>query len=100
MNEEMLLKTNIVAEQLKILSHEGRLKLLCLLSQEERNVSELQELTNISQSQISQYLRQFERSGLVESKKEGKWSLYKLKSNETMKLIKSLQQIYCDKLEE
>lgn len=92
----MLEKAPEVAEKLKLLSHEGRLKILCFLSEGELNVSQLQELTELSQSQISQYLKQFELAGVVEHRKEGKWVWYQIVSTEFLKLIQSLQNIFCD----
>ena len=84
-----------VSTYLKLLSHEGRLKLICLLLDGEKNVSELIRLSSMSQSQISQYLKQFEISGIVESQKDGKWTNYKIKSKTTIKLLKSLNNIFC-----
>ena len=95
MNTEILEKAPIVANILKTLSHEGRLKILCFLIDGEKSVSELETLTQLSQSQLSQYLKKFESMDFVKVRKEGKWSLYSIKSKQLIDLMKSLQRIYC-----
>lgn len=92
---DMLKSAGEAAQFLKLFAHEGRLKILCFLSDQEMNVSELQEVTELSQSQLSQFLKQFELSGIVTSRKEGKWVWYRLASGQTKELIESLQRIFC-----
>lgn len=93
--KDMLKKAAEAAQFLKLFAHEGRLKILCFLSDNEMSVSELQEATEVSQSQLSQFLKQFELSGIVSSRKEGKWVKYSLASGQTKELIESLQNIFC-----
>lgn len=93
--ELMLEKSAEAAQFLKLFAHEGRLRILCFLSEEEMNVSQLQEATELSQSQISQFLKQFEMAGVVTSRREGKWVWYGLSPGEPSELIKSLQTIFC-----
>ncbi len=96
-NKELMLEKAVeVAGILKLLAHEGRLKVLCFLSEGEMNVSQLCELTELSQSYVSQTLKQFEMAGLVSSRKEGKWVWYHIISDEILELIQSLQNIYCE----
>jgi len=95
MNTDILEKASEVASILKLISHEGRLKTLCFLIDGKKSVSELQEYTSLSQSQISQYLKAFELNNIVISSTKGKWHYYKICSAEMVKLLKSLQKIYC-----
>ena len=92
---KVLKKAPIVAKNLKLLAHEGRLKILCFLSQAPKNVSELEVLTGMAQSQISQYLKVFEREDIVKVIKNGKWSYYEIKDKKIKDLINSLHEIYC-----
>lgn len=55
MYKEMLLKAPKVSQTMDILSHEKRLAMLCLISEKERNISELTESLEISQSLVSQF---------------------------------------------
>lgn len=55
MYKEMLIKVPSVSQIMDVLSHEKRLAMLCLLSESERNISELTEILEISQSLVSQF---------------------------------------------
>ena len=48
-------KAKEVSEFMKIISHEKRLLILCLLVDGEKNVNELQKILGISQSLVSQF---------------------------------------------
>ncbi len=93
---KVLKKAPIVAENLKLLAHEGRLKILCFLCDGEKSVSKLEELTQLSQSQISQYLKKFEDKKIVKIRKDGKWSYYHICDQKIYSLIQSLHDIYCN----
>ena len=51
---------------------------MSLLEQEELSVNELQEITRLGQSRISTHLGQLQEAGLVQSRREGKRTFYKL----------------------
>ena len=51
---------------------------MALLEQEELSVNELQEITRLGQSRISTHLGQLQEAGLVQSRREGKRTFYKL----------------------
>jgi ubiquinone/menaquinone biosynthesis C-methylase UbiE/predicted transcriptional regulator len=68
-----------VAEFLKILrvlSDEGRVRVLRLLQQEELSVADLQEILGMGQSRISMQLSQLKQAGFVEVRRAGQKSLY------------------------
>src|ERR1051325_108496 len=56
-----------------------RLRILALLEKDELSVYELQEITRMGQSRISTHLGLLQDSGLLESRREGKRTVYKLK---------------------
>lgn len=66
-------------KSLRLASDPNRLRLILLLEQEELSVAELQEILGKGQSQISTHLAQLKQAGLVEDRRAGKSSLYKLK---------------------
>lgn len=84
-----------VAQIMKALSHPQRLMLLCHLSVEEKTVSELEKLCEISQSQISQFLNRMKLEGLVDSEKRGLFVFYKIADPQAKKLITALHKIFC-----
>ncbi|MGZ8900799.1 MAG: ArsR/SmtB family transcription factor [Limisphaerales bacterium] len=69
-------------KSLRALADPTRLRLMALLEQEELSVNELQEITRLGQSRISTHLGQLQEAGLVQSRREGKRTFYKLNGSE------------------
>lgn len=65
-------------KSLRALSDPTRLRIVSLLEQDELSVNELQEITRMGQSRISTHLGLLQDSGLVQSRREGKRTFYKL----------------------
>jgi ArsR family transcriptional regulator len=63
---------------LRALSDPTRLRIIALLQKDELSVNELQEVTRMGQSRISTHLGLLQDSGLVQSRREGKRTFYKL----------------------
>jgi ubiquinone/menaquinone biosynthesis C-methylase UbiE/DNA-binding transcriptional ArsR family regulator len=65
-------------KSLRALSDPTRLRIVALLEKDELSVNELQEISRMGQSRISTHLGLLLDSGLVEARREGKRSFYKL----------------------
>ncbi|MGI8742743.1 MAG: ArsR/SmtB family transcription factor [Bryobacteraceae bacterium] len=65
-------------KSLKLLGDEGRLRILRLLEKEELSVAELQEILGMGQSRISMQLSRLKQAGIVEARRAGQKSLYRL----------------------
>ena len=76
-----------ILKSLRVLADVSRLRLLLLLEREELSVAELQEILSMGQSRISTHLAQLKQAGLVEDRKQGKNSLYRLKDRELIALL-------------
>src|SRR5437870_12772191 len=63
---------------LRALSDPTRLRIVALLEKDELSVNELQEITRMGQSRISTHLGLLQDAGLVQSRREGKRTFYKL----------------------
>jgi ArsR family transcriptional regulator len=63
---------------LKALGDPTRLRLLVLLERDELSVNELQEVTRMGQSRISTHLGLLQEAGLVQSRREGKRTFYRI----------------------
>src|SRR5262245_36527350 len=63
---------------LRALSDPTRLRIVVLLERDELSVTELQEITRLGQSRISTHLGLLQESSLVQSRREGKRTFYKL----------------------
>ncbi|WP_105104387.1 ArsR/SmtB family transcription factor [Microbulbifer pacificus] len=80
---------------LRSLGNQDRLLLLCLLSQEELCVSDLEERLEIRQPSLSQQLGILRREGLVATRKEGKRVYYRVSDPRVLTLLQTLYQLYC-----
>ena len=67
-----------IIKKLRLLADPNRLRILLLLGSEELSVAELQETLAMGQSTISTHLSQLKQAGLVEDRRTGKSSLYRL----------------------
>ncbi len=65
-------------KSLRALSDPTRLRIIALLEREELSVNELQEITRMGQSRISTHLGLLQEAVLVQSRREGKRTFYKL----------------------
>jgi DNA-binding transcriptional ArsR family regulator len=66
------------AATLKVIANEQRLLLLCRLSQGECPVSELVDLTGLSQSAVSQHLARLREGGMVRTRREATTIYYRV----------------------
>jgi ubiquinone/menaquinone biosynthesis C-methylase UbiE/biotin operon repressor len=67
-----------IVKILRVVADPNRLRMLLLLKAEELSVAELQEILVMGQSTISTHLSQLKQAGLVEDRRIGKNSLYRL----------------------
>ncbi len=67
-----------IVKILRVVADPNRLRILLLLRAEELSVAELQEILVMGQSTISTHLSQLKQAGLVEDRRIGKNSLYRL----------------------
>jgi ArsR family transcriptional regulator len=77
-----------IAEAMKALSEEIRLRLLLLLSDGELCVCDLMGVLDLPQSTISRHLAYLKNSGWVENRRRGVWMHYRL--TETMGPFKTV----------
>ena len=76
-----------VAELFKNFSDSTRIRILYLLIDKERSVSEIAELLNMNQSAISHQLRLLKNSKLVRNRREGKTIYYSLADDHVLNII-------------
>ncbi len=88
-------KCEQVAGILKHFSHPQRLLILCYLSDGERPVNEIHEAVGLSQSQTSQFLKRMQGEGLLGMRKQKNYSFYYITNPDVLKLLKSMQKIFC-----
>lgn len=74
-------------KSLRLLADPTRIRILMLLDAEELSVAELQDVLSMGQSRISTHLSQLKSAGLVEDRRAGKNSLYRLRSPRSAALM-------------
>src|SRR5688572_12305251 len=65
-------------KSLRALADPTRIRIVSLLERDELSVNELQEITGLGQSRISTHLGQLQDAGMLQSRREGKRTFYKL----------------------
>lgn len=91
----MVEKAREASDFLKALSHESRLILLCILSDGERSVGELEEILGERQSTVSQQLARLRLEGLVTTRRDGKTIYYSLASENVRIILQALYSAFC-----
>ena len=77
----------------RAIGHPHRLEILEHLAQGERGVDALSSRLGLSIANASQHLQQLRRAGLVTSRREGKFILYRLADDGVLALLSSLRQV-------
>jgi len=83
------------ADFLKALAHQNRLMILCILSEGEKSVSQLEQLLSLRQPTVSQQLARLRTDGLVETRRAGKTICYRLASEEARVVVGAVYEMFC-----
>lgn len=93
--DRMVHNARLASEFLKALSHETRLLLLCLLSEKERSVTDLENCLSLRQATVSQQLGRLRLDGLVTTRRDGKTVYYSIADDDIKRVIALLYEIFC-----
>ena len=88
-------KAKRAAAFLKALAHQNRLMILCILSQGEKSVSELEGMLSLRQPTVSQQLARLRSDGLVATRRDGKTIFYSLASEEARVVVGAVYEMFC-----
>lgn len=91
----LLAQARKASDLLKALSHESRLLILCLLSEGERSVSDLENIMRLPQAAVSQQLARLRLDGLVTTRRDGRTIYYSIAGSEVSAIIGSLYRLFC-----
>jgi len=103
MNDHRVLKDNLFEQFAvigKALASPARLELLDLLGQAERSVEDLAGEANLSIANASQHLQALRQAGLVEVRRDGKFSYYRLSGKEAFQTWQSIRDFAAVKVAE
>lgn len=83
------------SQAMKAIAHPLRLKILCVLGDQEVSVQEIVEQVGTSQSNISQHLAILREKGVLSTRKEANRVFYRIGDLRTIKLVSMMQQVFC-----
>ena len=89
---------DLKADLYRVLAHPMRLRVLELLQTQERNARDLQGLLELDSGAASQHLSALRRQGLVESRREGTTTVYKLADPRVAQLLELGREIISTRL--
>ncbi len=83
------------AQAIKAIAHPLRLKILCVLGDQEVNVQDLVEQVGTSQSNVSQHLAILRAKHVLATRKDANRVYYRIDDLRTLKLIGMMREVFC-----
>jgi ArsR family transcriptional regulator len=93
--DQMVENATNASNFLKVISHEGRLMILCHLVTGEKSVTELEELLSARQAAVSQQLSRLRLEGLVIPRRDGKAIFYRLADDKPRRILEVVYDLFC-----
>lgn len=97
--EQMVVAAARASELMRTLGHKDRLMILCHLISGEKSVGGLARLLEIPQSPLSQHLARMRKENLVTTRREAQTIYYSIASNEAMRMVELMHELYCSEPE-
>lgn len=83
------------SQAIKAIAHPLRLKILCVLGDQEISVQDIVEHVGTSQSNISQHLAILRDKGVLSTRKEANRVYYRIGDLRTLKLVSMVREVFC-----
>lgn len=83
------------ARAVKSIAHPLRLKILCVLGEDEISVQDIVEAVGTTQSNISQHLAILREKGVLKTRKEANRVYYRVSDARTLALIGMMREVFC-----
>ena len=91
-------KFAVMAEMFKALGDENRIKIMMELSVGEKNAGELLETLSVTQPTLSHHMKILCDSGIVEARKDGKWTYYSISKEGKEQLLDIINSFVTSKI--
>ncbi len=85
----------LVERALKSIAHPLRLKILCVLGEQEACVQEIVDAVGTSQSNISQHLAILREKGVLVTRKDANRVFYRVGDQRTLQLVGMMREVFC-----
>jgi ArsR family transcriptional regulator len=86
------------ARAMKAISHPLRLKILCVLGEQEVSVQEIVDAVGTTQSNVSQHLAILREKGVIGSRKDANRVFYSVRDQRTLQLLVMMREVFCGAL--
>jgi DNA-binding transcriptional ArsR family regulator len=83
------------SDAMQAMAHPLRLKILCLVGNQELSVLEIVDAVGTTQSNVSQHLAVLRDSGILQSRKEANKVFYRIEDARVLKMIALTREIFC-----
>lgn len=83
------------ARAIKAMAHPLRLKILCVLGNDEVSVQDIVDAVGTSQSNISQHLAILREKGVLKARKDANRVYYRVGDQRTLALIGMMREVFC-----
>jgi DNA-binding transcriptional ArsR family regulator len=83
------------SQAIKAIAHPLRLKILCVLGDQEISVQDIVERVGTSQSNISQHLAILRDKGVLSTRKDANRVFYRVGDLRTLKLVILMRDVFC-----
>jgi DNA-binding transcriptional ArsR family regulator len=84
-----------VAKILKSISHPIRLKILCLLQDQEMSVGDIRDQVKTTNANVSQHLNIMRNQGIIDFRKDANYIYNRISDKRVLDLIVKLQKLFC-----
>ncbi len=84
-----------VAKILKSMSHPIRLKILCLLQDNEMSVGDIREQVETTNANVSQHLNILRAQGIIDFRKDANFIYNRISDKRILDLILKMQKLFC-----
>jgi DNA-binding transcriptional ArsR family regulator len=85
----------MAARSLKAIAHPLRLKILCVIGDQEACVQEIVDAVGTSQSNISQHLAILREKGVLQTRKDANRVFYSVTDPRTLQLVSLMREVFC-----
>ena len=85
----------MASRALKAIAHPLRLKILCVLGNDELSVQEIVDCVGTSQSNISQHLAILREKDVLRTRKDANRVLYRIGDERMLTLIGMMREVFC-----
>lgn len=85
----------LAAQAIKAIAHPLRLKILCVLGDQEVSVQGIVDQVGTSQSNISQHLAILRDKGVLATRKDANRVFYRIDDLRTLKLVGMMRDVFC-----